>query len=108
LDVPKRAWSARDRRLRKTWSYTGTWTHVAGETVIDGQLAANRFLEWDRRLGLKRYSPAGIGLPSYMQDFCLARDPKAACQLPQMTIAGYQTFGSNSGVLNQSTNYQAR
>ena len=25
-------------RLRKTWSYTGNWTHVRGNTVIDSQL----------------------------------------------------------------------
>ena len=42
-------------RVRKTRAGTGTWTRVAGDTVIDGQLSANRFLETDQRLGLKEY-----------------------------------------------------
>ena len=53
-------------RVRKTRAGTGTWTRVAGDTVIDGQLSANRFLETDQRLGLKEFTPSGIGLPAYM------------------------------------------
>ena len=45
----------------------------AGTTVLDAQLAYNRFLETDRRLGQKKYTPGKVGLPSYMDDFCIAR-----------------------------------
>ncbi len=53
-------------RVRKTRAGTGNWTRVPGDTVIDGQIGANRFLETDQRLGLKEYTPSGIGLPAYM------------------------------------------
>ena len=104
-------------RLRTTWTDTGTWTHVSGETVIDGQVSGNRFLESDRRFGLKKYKPSSVGLPTYMDDFCLARGNfgvAGSCQLPAMTITGYgpQTpgvlFSNNSGTYDQSTNFQAQ
>jgi len=103
-------------RLRTTWTDTGTWTHVSGETVIDGQLSGNRFLESDRRLGLKKYKPSSVGLPTYMDDFCLARGnfgDTPSCQLPAMTITGYGAgtaalFSNNSGTYDQSTNYQGQ
>ena len=97
-------------RLRTTWTDTGTWTHVSGETVIDGQVSGNRFLESDRRFGLKKYKPSSVGLPTYMDDFCLARGNfgvAGSCQLPAMTITGYgpQTpgvlFSNNSGTYDQ-------
>ncbi|HEV3216898.1 MAG TPA: carboxypeptidase-like regulatory domain-containing protein [Vicinamibacterales bacterium] len=103
-------------RLRKTWTDTGTWTHVSGETVIDAQLSANRFLESDRRFGLKKYKPSSVGLPTYLDDFCLARGNfggTTSCQLPAMTITGYGAggaalFSNNSGTYDQSTNYQGQ
>ncbi len=103
-------------RLRTTWTDTGTWTHVTGETVIDAQISGNQFLESDRRFGLKKYTPSSVGLPAYMDDFCLARGTfggTTSCQLPAMTITGYGAgtnplFSNNSGTYDQSTNYQAQ
>ena len=61
-------------RLRKSWSYTGNWTRVFGNgTVIDTQVASNWFLDAERRLGLKRYTPTDFGMPQYINDFCSAR-----------------------------------
>jgi hypothetical protein len=95
-------------RLRTTNATTGTWTHVTGQTVLDAQMSYGRFLEFDRRLGLKKYTPASLGLPQYMTDLCLARDSFYGCQLPTMTITGYQSFSNNSGNSNQTTNKQAQ
>ena len=70
LDLRERPGLHALSRVRKTRAGTGTWTRVSGDTVIDGQLSANRFLETDQRLGLKEYMPSGIGLPAYMDEFC--------------------------------------
>jgi hypothetical protein len=102
-------------RFRKTWTYTGNWTRVAGETVFDGQLSANRFTEQDRWFGLRDYTPGSVGLPSYMDEFCQTRGEfggVTSCGLPRVAIAGYQTFaagtGGGSGYLDQGTNYQGQ
>src|SRR2546426_1256970 len=101
-------------RVRKTSAGTGNWTRVAGNTVIDGQVGVNRFLETDQRLGLKEYSPSSIGLPAYMDDFCKARGTfggVTACQLPRInfgTGTTYQTLGDNSGTFDQGTHYQGQ
>lgn len=105
-------------RVRKTRAGTGTWTRVAGDTVLDGQLSANRFLETDQRLGLKEFTPSGIGLPSYMDQFCQSRGDfggVTACQLPRINFGGnnlnsnfYQVFGDNSGTFDQGTHYQGQ
>ena len=104
-------------RLRKTWTHTGTWTRVSGQTVIDGQLSANKFLESDRKLGYKNYTPSSVGLPAYMDQFCQARGnfgDVTSCQLPSMTITGYgpatpaALFAGTSGTYDQSRNFQAQ
>lgn len=94
-------------RLRKSWSYTGSWTRViGGNTVIDTQGGANWFLDSERRLGLKRYRPTEFGLPQYLDDFCEGRI--GGCQMPQVQIAGYQTFGNNVGVFPEILNVQGQ
>jgi len=101
-------------RVRKTRAGTGNWTRVAGDTVLDGQLSANRFLETDQRLGLKEFTPGSIGLPSYTDQFCQARGDfggVTACQLPRInfgTGTTYQTLGDNSGTFDQGTHYQGQ
>ena len=105
-------------RVRKTRAGTGTWTRVSGDTVIDGQLGANRFLETDQRLGLKDYTPGGIGLPAYMDQFCQSRGDFGGvtpCQLPRINFGGanlngnfYQVLGDNSGTFDQGTHYQGQ
>ncbi len=94
-------------RLRKSWSYTGSWTRVLGKsTVVDTQIGANWFLDAERRLGLKRYQPTEFGLPQYVDDYCSGRI--GGCQMPQVQIAGYQTFGNNVGVYPEIVNLQGQ
>ena len=103
-------------RLRTTAASTGTWTRVAGDTVFDAQLGFNRFLESDRRMGLKEFTPNSIGLPAYMNSFCEARGDfggVTACQLPRINFGGttsstYQVIGDNSGTYDQGTHYQGQ
>ena len=94
-------------RLRKSWSYTGSWTRmVGGSTVVDTQLGANAFLDAERRLGLKRYQPTDFGLPQYTDDYCSGRI--GGCQMPRVEITGYQTFGNNVGVYPEILNIQGQ
>lgn len=94
-------------RLRESWSYTGNWTHVfGGDTVLDTQLASNWFLDSVRRLGLKRYSPSQFGFPQYVEEFCAAR--RGGCQMPEVSIAGYQSFGDDSGTYPEVLNIQGQ
>ena len=103
-------------RVRKTVAGTGNWTRVQGDTVIDTQIGVNRFLETDQRLGLKEYTPGGIGLPAYMDEFCQTRGDfggVTSCQLPRINFGGtdsnfYQFFGDNSGTFDQGTHYQGQ
>jgi hypothetical protein len=70
---------------------TGTWTRVVkGNTVIDTQISGNRANQRDTRKNMINYSPASVGLPSYLTEFCQAR---YQCILPQSNIAGYQGMG---------------
>src|ERR671912_737149 len=61
-------------RSRFSWSTTGTWTKVlSGRTVIDTQVSGNRAHQRDTRKNMISYTPTSVGLPAYMDDFCLAR-----------------------------------
>ena len=94
-------------RLRKSWSYTGNWTRVFGDgTVLDTQFASNWFLDAERRLGMKRYTPTDFGMPQYINDFCSVR--QGGCQMPAVTIAGYQGFGGNVGLYPEVLNIQGQ
>jgi hypothetical protein len=94
-------------RLRKSWSYTGSWTRVFGKgTVLDVQGASNWFLDAERRLGLKRYKPTDFGMPQYVDDFCSAR--QGGCQMPAVNIAGYEGFGGNVGLYPEVLNIQGQ
>jgi hypothetical protein len=94
-------------RLRKSWSYTGNWTRVFGTgTVIDVQGSSNWFLDAERRLGMKRYTPTDFGMPQYINDFCSER--QGGCQMPAVTIAGYQGFGGNVGLYPEVLNIQGQ
>src|SRR4051812_48075012 len=66
---PKLRMNSADRS-RYQWSYTGTWTHTMGKTVIDSSFATNRFNQIDKLLGLKQFTPTDVGLPAYLDDFC--------------------------------------
>jgi hypothetical protein len=94
-------------RLRKSWSYTGNWTRVLGNgTVVDMQAASNWFLDAERRLGMKRYTPTDFGMPQYVNDFCSGR--QGGCQMPAVSLAGYQGFGGNVGLYPEVLNIQAQ
>ena len=66
-------------KTRASWSYTGNWTKVLGSTVIDSQVSANRFYEDQQRRGLHEYKPTDVGLPAYLDEFCLAARTTACC-----------------------------
>jgi hypothetical protein len=94
-------------RLRKSWSYTGNWTRVIGAgTVLDVQGASNWFLDAERRLGLKRYTPTEFGMPQYVDDFCSARE--GGCQMPAVNFQTYQDFGGNVGLFPEVLNVQGQ
>lgn len=93
-------------RLRYTWTYTGNWTHTAGTTVIDTQVAANRFYTLDRNSELAKYTPSNFGLPGYVDQFCLN---KGGCMLPVVTTSGYQTLSRGLNAQgDMTTNFQAQ
>src|SRR4029434_1630211 len=53
-------------RDRYTWSHAGNWTHPIVSTVLDTQVAANRFYTLDKQHVLTQYKPSDYGMPVYM------------------------------------------
>jgi hypothetical protein len=92
-------------RSRYTWSVTGNWTKVLGNTVMDTQLAANRANQRDTRKNMIDYTPTQLGLPTYMDDFCQAR---YECILPFNTISSYPSMGGTVDGGIWVTNYQTQ
>lgn len=93
-------------RSRFSWSMTGTWTKLVGHgTVIDTQISANRAHQRDLRKNLVNYRPTSVGLPSYLDEYCLAR---LECILPQTNISGYQGMGGTVDRGIWVTTYQAQ
>src|SRR5687767_6969918 len=92
-------------RARYTWSLTGTWTKVLGNTVIDTQVAGNRANQRDTRKNLINYLPTSAGLPSYLDDFCEAR---YECILPFVDMNTYQDYGGTVDGGIWVTNYQGQ
>ena len=92
-------------RARYTWSVTGTWTAVHGSTVVDTQVAANRANQRDTRKNLINYRPTSVGLPSYLDDFCMER---YECILPFVDLNTYQDFGGTVDGGIWVTNYQGQ
>ena len=91
-------------KTRASWSYTGNWTRVLGSAVIiDTQVAANHFYEDQQRRGLHQYKPTDVGLPSYLDEFCQARNN---CMLPSINVAGYQGVSNNADGGLDTTNLQ--
>jgi hypothetical protein len=92
-------------KTRASWSYTGNYTKVIGQNVIDSQVSANRFYEDQQRRGLHKYKPTDVGLPAYLDEFCRAADN---CMLPTINIGGYQgvSTGADGGL--DTTNVQAQ
>jgi hypothetical protein len=92
-------------KTRASWSYSGNWTKVKGSTVIDTQVAANRFYEDQQRRGLHKYKPTDVGLPSYLDDFCQALNN---CLLPTINVGGYQSVSTNADGGLDTTNFQVQ
>ncbi len=90
-------------RSRYNWGVIGNWTHVAGKTLIDTQVASNRFWQDDKLLRLHDYKPSDMGLPGYLDDFCAAQSD---CMLPAVTIGGYQGISQGSVSGDTTTNLQ--
>ncbi len=94
-------------RSRYQWSFSGNWTRVVNAgTVIDTQVATNRFNQIDKFLGLSKFTPTDVGLPAYMDEFCQRLDDR--CTLPNIGIAGYQGFGGGAGDGDTATHFQAQ
>ena len=90
-------------RSRYNWAAIGNWTHVAGKTLIDTQIASNRFFQDDLLKRLHEFRPTDVGLPGYLDAFCAAQND---CMLPSISINGYQaiSLGTSSG--DTTTNLQ--
>ena len=59
-----------DDMRRHTWAYEGDWTHTAGNTVFDTQIAANQYGERNYYYKEHQYKPSAVGLPSYLDAYC--------------------------------------
>src|SRR4051812_45444661 len=101
---PKLRMNSADRS-RYQWSYTGTWTHTMGKTVVDSSFATNRFNQIDKLLGLKQFTPTDVGLPAYLNDFCATH---GGCSLPAIGIGGYQGMGGGLSDGDTATHIQGQ
>ncbi len=81
-------------RSRYTWAGIGNWTHVAGSTVIDSQVASNRVLpgrpvQAAARVQADRHGPAVVSRR-------VLRSRRNDCMLPVIGIGGYQGISSGA------------
>ena len=90
-------------RSRYTWAAIGNWTHVAGKTVVDSQVATNRFFQDDLLRRLHEYTPSDMGMPGYLDAFCADQND---CMLPAVGINGYQGISQGAVSGDRTTNLQ--
>jgi hypothetical protein len=90
-------------RTRYTWAGIGNWTHVAGSTVIDTQVASNEFFQDDLRRKLRQYKPSDMGMPPYLDQYCEAQEN---CMLPVVNISGYQGISGGVSSPDRTRNVQ--
>jgi hypothetical protein len=90
-------------RSRYNWAVIGNWTHVAGRTLIDTQVASNRFFQDDLQRRLHEYKPSHMDLPGYLDAFCAAQND---CMLPVVNIGGYQGISTGASSGDRTTNLQ--
>ena len=70
------------------WTYTPT-----PSTVIDISVAANQWFQRNYNLGLIKYKPGDVGLPSYMDQYCTGQSD---CSMPTVTLSGYYFYNGAS------------
>jgi hypothetical protein len=110
-EVPEFAGLHSIDRSRYTWSVVGNWTRTFGTTVIDTQVASNRFFQDDLQQRLHEYMPTDLGLPSYLDEFCIAQND---CMLPVVNLnanntntTGYQGISTGAASGDRTTNLQS-
>jgi len=112
FSVPDWAGSHTNDNRRYTWSYAGNYTKVlSSSTVFDSTVSTNRFGENREYWGLHDYKPSDFGLPTYIDDFCaLNAGPTRAegCEMPTVTIGGYQGISLPANGGSNSTNVQVQ
>ena len=70
------------------WTYNPT-----PSTVVDVAVAANQWFQRNYNLGLVQYKPTSVGLPAYMDQYCLANSD---CALPSINLSGSYYFYNGS------------
>jgi hypothetical protein len=90
-------------RSRYNWGFIGNWTRTTGATVIDTQVASNRFFQRDLARRLHEYKPSDMGLAAYLDEHCQAQGD---CMLPNVSIDGYQGISNNSSSGDTATHVQ--
>jgi hypothetical protein len=109
-EVPEFAGLHSIDRSRYTWSVVGNWTRTFGSTVIDTQVASNRFFQDDLQKRLHEFKPTDMGLPSYLDDFCITQND---CMLPVVNLnpsgvnGGYQGISTGAASGDRTTNLQS-
>jgi Carboxypeptidase regulatory-like domain len=79
---------------RRNISGVFDWTYTANpSTVIDVSVFANQWFQRNYNEGLIQYKPSSVGLPSYIDQFCLAHQD---CELPPVTLAGYYFYNGTT------------
>jgi hypothetical protein len=89
-------------RSRYNWAAIGNWTHVAGKTLIDTQVASNRFFQDDLRKRLHEYKPTDMGCPRISIVLRGAERLHAA----GVAIGGYQGISQGAVSGDRTTNLQ--
>ena len=107
-EVPEFAGLHSIDRSRYTWAVVGNWTRTFGTTVIDTQVASNRFFQDDLLKRLHEFKPTDMGLPAYLDEFCAAQND---CMLPVVNLnannGGYQGISTGAVSGDRTTNLQS-
>jgi hypothetical protein len=93
-------------RSRYNWGFVGNWTRTTGMTVIDTQVASNRFFQDDQLNRLHEFKPTDMGFPAYMNEFCQSQND---CMLPNVDFTGtnnYQDISNTASSADKVTNLQ--
>ncbi|MGH9722248.1 MAG: carboxypeptidase regulatory-like domain-containing protein [Bryobacteraceae bacterium] len=76
---------------RNTRSASVDWTYTLNaNTVLNASVDGNQFLIQNQRLGTRRYKPADVGLPAYMDAKCAG-----SCVLPRVIWPGMTAWSGD-------------